>query len=183
LRTRLPGSEAALRDGTLSTYKAQLIMNATELLDRAEAAAAEEKVLDRAGRLTPGSLRAAIARAAMEVAPKKARKRREAAAKKARVQCWAEDSGNAALEGRSCPRPRPGPPASGSPPGRSSSGRLAWTATWTTCAPWPTWTYCSTKTQGPARTTTPAVTAPHWMNMAPDRCRRGFPAGSPSLFR
>ena len=42
------------------------------LLDDAEARAAEDKVLDRAGRLTPGGLRAAIARAVMEAAPEKA---------------------------------------------------------------------------------------------------------------
>ena len=60
-------------------------------------------MLDRAGRLTPGALRAAIARAVMEVAPKKARKRREAAAKDARVERWAEDSGNAALAGHELP--------------------------------------------------------------------------------
>ena len=60
-------------------------------------------MLGRAGRLTPGGLRAAIARAVMEVAPDKARKRREAAARDARVQRWAEDSGNAALMGRELP--------------------------------------------------------------------------------
>jgi len=60
-------------------------------------------VLDRAGRLTPGALRAAIARAVMEVAPGKARKRRERAAKSAEVQQWAEFSGNAALTGRELP--------------------------------------------------------------------------------
>jgi hypothetical protein len=73
------------------------------VLDPAEARAAERLVLDRAGRLTPGALRAAIARAVMEVAPKKARKRREVAAKFARVERWAEDSGNAALAGRELP--------------------------------------------------------------------------------
>jgi hypothetical protein len=60
-------------------------------------------VLDRAGRLTPGALRAAIARAVMEVAPEKAKKRREAAARDARVERWAEDSGNAALAGHELP--------------------------------------------------------------------------------
>ena len=60
-------------------------------------------MLDRAGRLTPGSLRAAIARAVMEAAPEKARKRRETAARFARVERWAEDSGNAALAGRELP--------------------------------------------------------------------------------
>ena len=63
----------------------------------------KSKVLDRAGRLTPGGLRSAIARAVMEVAPEKARRRREDAARDARVQRWAEDSGNAALAGRELP--------------------------------------------------------------------------------
>ena len=54
-------------------------------------------------RLTPGGLRAAIARAVMEAAPEKARKRRETGARFARVERWAEDSGNAALAGRELP--------------------------------------------------------------------------------
>ena len=87
----------------MSLGKARLIAAATGLLDEAEARAAEAGVLDRAGRLTPGSLRAAIARAVMEAAPDKARKRRETAARFARVERWAEDSGNAALAGRELP--------------------------------------------------------------------------------
>jgi Domain of unknown function (DUF222) len=103
LETRLPGTKAALRDGVISWAKAGIILHAALFLDEAEAAAAEGLVLGRAGRLTPGGLRAAIARAVTEVAPKKARKRREQAAKDARVQRWAEDSGNAALMGRELP--------------------------------------------------------------------------------
>ena len=103
LGTRLPGTKAALLDGTISRYKAETIAGATALLDPPEAAAVEDKVLDRAGRLTPGALRAAIARAVMEVAPEKARQRRERAAKDARVERWAEDSGNAALVGCELP--------------------------------------------------------------------------------
>ena len=80
-----------------------IIADAAALLDPGEARAAEELVLGRAGRLTPGGLRAAIARAVMEVAPDKARRRREAAKKDAQVQRWAEDSGNAALMGRELP--------------------------------------------------------------------------------
>ena len=117
LDTHLPGTSAALRDGTLSLGKARIIAAATGLLDPAEAAAAEAGVLDRAGRLTPGSLRAAIARAVMEAAPDKARKRRETAARFARVERWAEDSGNAALAGRELPRTRCWRRMSGSPPG------------------------------------------------------------------
>jgi hypothetical protein len=103
LDTHLPGTRAALRDGTISLGKARLIAAATALLDPAEAAAAEAGVLDRAGRLTPGGLRAAIARAVLEAAPEKARQRREAAARFARVERWAEDTGNAALMGRELP--------------------------------------------------------------------------------
>ena len=84
-------------------YKARLIAAATALLDPDEARAAEDKVLDRAARLTPGALRAAIARAVMEVAPEKARERREQATKDARVERWVEDSGNAALMGCELP--------------------------------------------------------------------------------
>ena len=103
LEVRLPGTKAAFRAGTLRHAKAQIIAWATAMLDPGEARAAEGKVLGRAGRLTPGGLRSAIARAVMEVAPQKARKRREDAEKDARVQRWAEDSGNAALAGRELP--------------------------------------------------------------------------------
>ena len=81
LETHLPGTKAALYDGTVSRYKAEIIARATALLDPAEARAAEAGVLDRAARLTPGGLRAAIARAVMEAAPEKAKQRRETAAK------------------------------------------------------------------------------------------------------
>src|SRR5205809_8029065 len=97
---------AAFRDGILRQSKVAIIARATAVLDPAEARAAERLVLDRAGRLTPGALRAAIARAVMEVAPKKAKKkkkRRELATKFTRVERWAEDSGNAALAGRELP--------------------------------------------------------------------------------
>jgi hypothetical protein len=103
LDTHLPGTRAALHDGTVSLGKARIIAAATGLLDPAEAAAAEQEVLDRAARLTPGGLRAAIARAVMEAAPDKARERRETAARFARVERWAEDTGNAALMGRELP--------------------------------------------------------------------------------
>ena len=103
LQTRLPGTRAALRDGIVRLDKAWIIACATALLDPEEACKAEAMVLGRAGRLTPGGLRAAIARAVMDVAPEKARKRREEAARDARVQRWAEDSGNAALMGRELP--------------------------------------------------------------------------------
>ncbi len=103
LEVKLPGTKAAFRAGTVRHAKAQIIAWATAMLDPEGARAAEDKVLDRAGRLTPGGLRSAIAQAVMQVAPEKARRRREDAQKDARVQRWAEDSGNAALAGRELP--------------------------------------------------------------------------------
>ena len=103
LEINLPGTKAAFRSGILSRRKAMIIAGATVLLDPAEARAAEAMVLGRAGTLTPPGLRAAIARAVMEVAPDKAKKRREHAAEKTRVERWAEASGNAGLAGRELP--------------------------------------------------------------------------------
>jgi Domain of unknown function (DUF222) len=103
LEINLPGTKAAFRAGILSRRKAMIIAEATALLDPAEARAAEAMVLARAGALTPPGLRAAIARAVMEVAPSKAKKRREHEAKKTRVERWAEGSGNAGLAGRELP--------------------------------------------------------------------------------
>jgi Domain of unknown function (DUF222) len=103
LEVNLPGTRASFRTGILNRDKAQIIANVTALLDPEEARRAEAMVLDRAGSLTPGGLRAAIQRAVMEVAPKKAKKRREHAARLARVERWGEDSGNAGLAGRELP--------------------------------------------------------------------------------
>jgi hypothetical protein len=103
LEIYLPGTKAAFRSGILSQGKAQIIAAATAVLDPAEARAAEAMVLDRAGSLTPAQLRAAINRAVMDVAPAKAKKRREHMAKRTRVERWVEDSGNAGLAGRELP--------------------------------------------------------------------------------
>ena len=81
LATRLGATLDALRDGIITRGKAELIVRLTQYLDGDEARAVEAKILGRAGRLTPGSLRSALARAVMEVAPEKARQRRETAAK------------------------------------------------------------------------------------------------------
>ena len=99
----LPGTRAALRAGILGQRKAAIIASATAVLDPGKARAAEALVLGRAGTLTPPGLRAAITRAVMEVAPGKAGKRREHAAKRTRVERRAEASGNAGLAGRELP--------------------------------------------------------------------------------
>jgi hypothetical protein len=103
LELNLPGTKASFRAGIVSQRKAAIIASATVQLDPAEARAAEDKVLGRAGTLTPPGLRAAIQRAVMEVAPNKAKQRREHEAKKTRVERWAEASGNAGLAGRELP--------------------------------------------------------------------------------
>ncbi len=103
LEVKLPGTRAAFRDGIISEAKAGIIARATAVLDAGEARAAEALVLGRAGWLTPAGLAAAITRAVMQVAPDKARKRREQAAKQARLERWAEASGNAGLAGRELP--------------------------------------------------------------------------------
>src|ERR1700683_3910067 len=103
LEVKLPGTKAAFRDGIVSEAKAVIMARAVTALDPEEARRAEALVLGRAGRLTPGGLAAAIARAVMQVAPDKAKKRREQAAKQARVERWAESSGNAGLAGRELP--------------------------------------------------------------------------------
>jgi hypothetical protein len=103
LAVKLPETMGLFLAGRLRESRVKIIASATAPLDPAEARAVEELVLGRAGRLTPGGLREAVARAVMDVAPAKARRRREAAQKDARVQRWAEDSGNAALMGRELP--------------------------------------------------------------------------------
>jgi hypothetical protein len=103
LEVNLPGTKAAFRAGILNQRKAAVIASATAVLNPAEARAAEAMVLGRAGALTPPGLRAAISRAVMEVAPDKAKQRREDAAKRTRVERWAEGSGNAGLAGRELP--------------------------------------------------------------------------------
>ena len=103
LPARLPGTKAGLEEGTVSRYKAEIIAGATVLLEDDEARAAEAEVLDRAARLTPAGLRAAIARAVIKAAPKKAKERREQAARNARVERWLQDTGNAALMGCELP--------------------------------------------------------------------------------
>ena len=98
-----PGTKAAFRTGIVSQEKAGIIARATAVLDPAEARAAEALVLGRAGRLTPAGLRSAIARAVIEVAPDKARERREQGGAGRAGGAVGRGVGNAALAGRELP--------------------------------------------------------------------------------
>jgi hypothetical protein len=103
LAVRLPLTAAALNDGLIDAYKAQLIAEATRVLDDARAAAAEALVIPHIRGLTPGQIRIRIARAVLKADPKAGRVRREQAQKDARVLLWREDAGTAALCGYSLP--------------------------------------------------------------------------------
>jgi uncharacterized protein DUF222 len=103
LEVKLPGTRALFRDGLLRHSKVQIIARNTAHLNLDEAREAEQMVLGRARELSPGMLRNKIKRAAAKVAPKKAKDRREHGAKKARVERWSEDSGNASLAIREAP--------------------------------------------------------------------------------
>jgi hypothetical protein len=103
LTARLPLTAAALNDGLIDAYKAQLIAEATRVLDDAAAAAAEALVIPHIAGLTPGQIRVRIARAVLKADPDAARARREQAQKDARVLFWREDAGTAALCGYSLP--------------------------------------------------------------------------------
>jgi hypothetical protein len=97
LAVKLPGTQALFRAGRLRQSQVVIIARESAVLDAGQARQAEDQVLGQAAGLSPGQLRAAIRRAVMRVAPKKAKDRREHGAKNARVERWAEDSGNAGL--------------------------------------------------------------------------------------
>jgi uncharacterized protein DUF222 len=118
LEVKLPGTRALFRDGRLRHSKVVIIARETAVLDAAEARQAEEQVLGQAPGLSPGQLRNAIKRAVKQVAPKKAKDRREHGAKNARVERWQEDSGNAGLSIREAPPARV----------LAADGRITWWA-------------------------------------------------------
>jgi hypothetical protein len=82
LADRLPLTARALREGVIDGYKAQIIAEATRVLDDAAAAAAEALVLPGIAGKTPGQIRAAIGRAVLKADPGAARERREQAQKR-----------------------------------------------------------------------------------------------------
>ena len=104
LATRLPLTRHALAAGVIGDYKAQLIAEATRVLDDAAAAEAEAAVVPGAvtGK-TPGQIRAAIGRAVLKADPEAAAKRRREAEQDPRVELWREDAGTAAICGYGLP--------------------------------------------------------------------------------
>jgi hypothetical protein len=104
LEARLPLTAAALDDGTLSQYKAQVIAEETHVLSDADAAAAEALIAGQWEGKTPAQLRNKAARAVVQVDPDGAQKRREEAEREqARVEFWRQHGGTAALAGYGLP--------------------------------------------------------------------------------
>ncbi len=103
---RLPQTAALLAAGIIDRPRALVITAELALLPAGAAAEVENLIAPRAGAMTTGRLRAACQRAVIACDPQAAIRRREQAEKDARVECWAEAAGTAALAGRDLDRAR-----------------------------------------------------------------------------
>jgi hypothetical protein len=97
---RLPLTMRALTTGEIDRFKAMVIADEVASLDNEHAAAVETAIIADAGRQTSGQLRAAVRRAVIAADPAAARRRKEQAARDARVETRPEPSGTASLMGR-----------------------------------------------------------------------------------
>ncbi|HEY3733262.1 MAG TPA: DUF222 domain-containing protein [Streptosporangiaceae bacterium] len=100
---RLPATRAALRTGQIDRSRAAVIGYETELLSDDDAAQVEQQVIGKAPRQTTSRLRSRARAAVMAADPGAMRRRKEKAAKQARVELQPELSGNAQLSGRELP--------------------------------------------------------------------------------
>ena len=100
---RLPANFALLRDGRISDYQLKIITESTQGLSDQDAAEADKLLAAAAPGLTPGKLRAMCTRVVLMIDPAAARRRKERAARDARVVRFQEYSGTAALCGRDLP--------------------------------------------------------------------------------
>jgi Domain of unknown function (DUF222) len=104
LEARLPLTGAALGRGEISLVKARIIHDATRALEDEQAGQAEKLIAGRLAGKTPAQVAAMIGRAVVRVDPDGARRRREQAQRDhARVECWREHAGTAALAGFGLP--------------------------------------------------------------------------------
>ncbi|HEV8277521.1 MAG TPA: DUF222 domain-containing protein [Streptosporangiaceae bacterium] len=103
LNWRLPRTLAALSHGAIDLSRARLIAEATSVLDEADVATVEDKVLANAGRQTLGQLRATLRRAVISVDPAAAERRREEAQRQASVGLYGDSEGTATLAGHKLP--------------------------------------------------------------------------------
>lgn len=107
LAAKLPETSRMLRDGIIDLDKAHLVANACANLNPAQARQAEDILFSTPdiGQKTRSMIRDRAARAAMEVDPDAARRRREDAIRDRRVEIRGEDSGNGWIAARELPPP------------------------------------------------------------------------------
>jgi Domain of unknown function (DUF222) len=97
LTERLPQTLAALKQGWIEEFKAQLISDAVAPLSDEHAHAVEAAVLDKAHRQTPGQLRNRLAKAVLAVDPEGAEQRRKVIKRERRVDIYPTAPGQAVL--------------------------------------------------------------------------------------
>jgi hypothetical protein len=101
---RLPHTAGLLANGIIDRPRAVVIARHLSLLDDADAAAVDGTVAAKAGQMTTGQLSARCHDAVVAHDPLAYLRRKKQAEKDARVECWAEDTGTAALAGRDLDR-------------------------------------------------------------------------------
>jgi len=97
LTDRLPQTLAALKQGCIEEYKAQLIADAVECLSDEHALIVERRVLDKAAGQTPTQLRNTLAKVVLAADPQGAEERRQEKMRERRVQSQPTESGMAML--------------------------------------------------------------------------------------
>src|SRR5215472_11509551 len=97
---RLPAVWAALHDGRIDLPRARVFADELAAADDAVARACALAFTGPAGQMTTSQLRAALRSLLLSLDPAAARARAEQGQRHARVEAWAESSGNHALAGR-----------------------------------------------------------------------------------
>jgi hypothetical protein len=97
---RLPDVHALLSRGEIDWARACLFVDQLSVLSSDDAREIAAPLIGRAGGMTSGQLRAALAQAVLAHDPQAAERRRKAARADSGVHTWTETSGNAALAGR-----------------------------------------------------------------------------------
>jgi hypothetical protein len=100
---RLPKLCGLLWGGGISEYQMRIITSGTVCLTDEGAGEADKILADAVPGLTPGQTRAIVRRVVLLIDPDAAIERKKDAAKRARVEKFQEESGNAALCGRDLP--------------------------------------------------------------------------------
>ena len=103
LRWQLPGTSAALAEGSIDLGRARLIADATAMLSDEAAHTVEQRILPDAEQQTNAQLRAALRRAVIAADPQGAERRRKDAERRAKVSLFADEEGTATIAGSSLP--------------------------------------------------------------------------------